>query len=857
MQVINDNGILIAHEQAIPANAAFPIEVTFELCPQQRELLDNCCIEVDAKAEGLTTWYPCLRTIVTYIRGTSIRSSLNAGRIVINNDWLAKNVRTADQARLDAAQTLARGAHSIGSEINGRKLDVWVNVNRSQTELVERWVPKSSAGRFFQRHSDGDKTGRLQLGEWLRKLLSDHQNCSVTWFDPYMEDVGVNLLNQYGAQDARYLILTRAAKKKTVLNEGFNKKTGATEADIREEEKEAQRITNLTASCEKWVKSIGSIQLCVVGVPGETIHDRMILIRNAKGEPEIGFHLSNSIQLANEKHPLLITPIPLDTLQQVLAYTDSILRRALARIDSGASSGSYSMLFDSRDRRPSPSRLAASEHWLTLEHVGEILSIWLSDRTFVGLQGETLQSQLSEKGYLVDGRLADVAFATLPHGLWVYVDESEDFSAAWNTLATLFAHTSYGSTNASASEGHSNKFIEKLRTHLDPNKSDGFNPEVRQGQIYGDMVELLSTPLESQLSHKRDRRLLLHWDNLVDISWGDCYAIRMLWEAVPSSLIRWMEACVALKYRNNVRVQRCLKFAIGQICQDVADQPSQTSTNALLGSSIGYVRMLGLTAFDARLRVNGDLLNELDSIPAQTDKERVQILGWLIKDAPRQQANPQRKALIQALLQALPRPIPDGVLVHTMNALRGTLGELGHELLDDVVSPLLSSLQATTKQFAAIWLSDALRRWSVKDERDAMLFREYEHGFTEQLAILLASADAAGQKDLFHQIRRQVDTCARIIERPLSQDISSKAHHRAMVASLWVEALCLRVLAFLPRPNRIEEAVIYVLGKTQRLRSRWSELEWMDNGKEDLIEYRNKAADVFQIFKDSVAIDQG
>ena len=53
----------------------------------------------------------------------------------------------------------------------------------------------------------------------------------------------------------------------------------------------------------------------------------MILIRSANGQPLAGYHLSNSVQRASEKHPLLVTPIPLDVIPQVFEYVDQIIQK--------------------------------------------------------------------------------------------------------------------------------------------------------------------------------------------------------------------------------------------------------------------------------------------------------------------------------------------------------------------------------------------------------------------------------------------------------------------------------------------------------------------------------------------------
>ena len=109
----------------------------------------------------------------------------------------------------------------------------------------------------------------------MRKI--DYSRFFSAWFDPFMEDVGINLINKFGFKSGNYLIFTSKS------NEGQD------------------RVNNLVQQCELWIEAIGSVNLKVVEI--DKLHDRMLLVRDKNGLPLEGYHLSNSIQRANENFP--------------------------------------------------------------------------------------------------------------------------------------------------------------------------------------------------------------------------------------------------------------------------------------------------------------------------------------------------------------------------------------------------------------------------------------------------------------------------------------------------------------------------------------------------------------------------
>ncbi|KEH15285.1 hypothetical protein MTR_1510s0010 [Medicago truncatula] len=90
------------------------------------------------------------------------------------------------------------------------------------------------------------------------------------------------------------------------------------------------RINNLVASCEHNSQLLQRIKLRIYGLKEGRLHDRYILVMGSDGLPVAGFNLSNSFQKAAENYPLLVTPIPADTLLKVEQYKSALLKETQA-----------------------------------------------------------------------------------------------------------------------------------------------------------------------------------------------------------------------------------------------------------------------------------------------------------------------------------------------------------------------------------------------------------------------------------------------------------------------------------------------------------------------------------------------
>lgn len=291
IKLLHDEKICCMRKWDIEIQEQKEIELEFEIPEIYLPIRDKIEIEI-WNINGNST-FPSYLWAYPYIRDANIGTIINEGEVTVQDDWLAEGVHNKDKQRVNKVSKIARQNTHLGvSKVSGRITDAWVNIDQKlQKKIYQDQSKNIIKGGFFKRYQEEDGTGRLELAEWLRNLFEEYPNHEIFWYDPYMEDVGIKLLNIFADNASNYTIITTSS------------------------ESQAVRIKNLKQACDSWEKQYGNPNLQVLGVSPDDLHDRMILIRNKNKTITVGYHLSNSIQNANKNFPLLITPISMEILK--------------------------------------------------------------------------------------------------------------------------------------------------------------------------------------------------------------------------------------------------------------------------------------------------------------------------------------------------------------------------------------------------------------------------------------------------------------------------------------------------------------------------------------------------------------
>ncbi|WP_322019324.1 VPA1262 family protein [Paraburkholderia tropica] len=790
LQLLNDDCAFYVARTKVSESGGWPQEVWLDVPAHQVGIVDALTVLVETREHDSVTSLRRFQWGAYLVREVGMQMQMQGNVTRVNFDWLKIALHRSHTERLEAAQTLSRNNHTSHNVVGGRKADPWVTANRLVVNVTSKLVPPVSEARFLERYSEGDNTGRLALAEWLKRLFAAHQDKHILWFDPFMEDVGVTLINQYGFTNGSYVIFTHALKPQAIDNwyEHILHRNAHGHIDDEPDTPVGTRVSRLVSACKAWNRQMTGVRLQVVGLPEETLHDRMIVIRNAKMEPVMGFHLSNSIQKANENFPLLITPIPFDVLRQVCDYSDRLLKRVAERAPDVPREGVDAMvLFDSNDE-PKIRETGSRPDLFSMQRAGDLLSWWTGYDSLTHLTGDALKSLLQELSLLDENeRLHAKAFDHVPEKFWSHGQDVFDTNAWWDAMGTLLAHSPAGTyvTELSASAPAPNDALSNLLVeYLRPDRADAIQP-LHSGPIADTMKEMQGSH-EELLKTYRSRHFAYR-ERFTMLSWGDQYALKVLWHFAPQALVRWMEQQAVGPGDDNRRRQLLLFQAISHISIGTGFGCSNAQLDALLSSSNHYVQWLGFVALETLLQDDHKLLPRVQNVGHLSQVQKACVLGWLLARSDRG-ATPLRIAIIGELHQTLPKVVDKCVLDALLDSMRNPLGriyEANPWILTDVIAPLVEAERLSPDDVAQAWVDELFSYWQQSESRGSLLFDVQSEGvFTEQIAALLLCCSSSRQKKLLKRFSTEVDSIHRTVTQIFAHQVdysrTRDEYHKAM-----------------------------------------------------------------------------
>lgn len=242
----------------------------------------------------------------TVLREISTRSGIIGLHGPIKSQFLeriGKSKKPKMENRVKKAESFKRVDY-FRSKISSYESDPWVPTSQEMCTLTKNLFPKDSKGHFFQKGWYEDEHGKLSFMEWFNSITNDFKANKIIIVDPYFDYFGVELISRLESTNIEYTVIT-------MLING--------DSD--------QRINSLKNSLKQLKLILASLNFKLLALKSKKklFHDRYILIFD-ENKTIKGYHLSNSIQKATENYPLLITPIPEDTIVKVEEYVDELLK---------------------------------------------------------------------------------------------------------------------------------------------------------------------------------------------------------------------------------------------------------------------------------------------------------------------------------------------------------------------------------------------------------------------------------------------------------------------------------------------------------------------------------------------------
>ncbi|NOI78037.1 hypothetical protein F0224_20395 [Vibrio coralliilyticus] len=788
LNAYSNDSVQASYVSRLDKSMSYPLEHNFIIEDFKNQVTTAFTLEIYALGKAGEESYLLLKTGKYFVRGVNL--NMQMVEPISSTDrmgWLEKQVPAREKAKLDATGRVARAVRNSHSVIGGHFNDPWVSQSCLIESNVNNLLPKASTGRFFLTLSSSGGTSRLHLVDWLRRIFERHHDAQIAWFDPFMEDVGINLLNRLGTEKGDYLIITTEKQS----NE-----------DSELSPKQPTRIQRLLESCDGWGNGyFGNVQLKVLTVPDSKIHDRMILIRSADGKPLAGYHLSNSIQRANDNFPLLATPIPLDILPSVFEFADGIIQSTLH--GGRKQSPTAKLIFDSNTYSPEIKTcevgLNHQSSFIDACRSGEVFAWWLNDQELAGLSGSVLLDMLHSKKYMKDGELAPERFEELPSKFWNEGFPLQDFHSAWDALGYVLAYSHAGSLSIEDNSPLSGELKQKLLEHLNPLRVDALPAKIKKS--YLDIEHYRSKSLrELLLSNENPSRVLLRGSGF-ETSWSDYYALNILWSRAPQDLIDWLSVACSNTVGEHHRKRALVEQALYIICLGLEIDKNPEKIEALLKSDASVVTWVGLHALKNAINYGNfstDALSKLSLVKSTCEQKAV--LCWFINEANNDNSD-AKSQLIVKLLQLFETPLTDKQLQDTLQPLRDRLGKLHHStpwILESLLIPMIEMKVIDVAQVSRAWLGELIAQWrSILDGGGNLYFKtEGDGAFTDELAILVAHINTTDQAHVISELWKIFNSLARTIRKPLSAQISWSSYINAYNVNLWLYALSCRISFF-------------------------------------------------------------
>jgi hypothetical protein len=785
LSIANDGQIAYSGITTAERDADGVFECKFELSEQLRARTDSTELEIfgfhgDQSREGTL----CCRWRIGYVREFHLKSHVvGHGASPVKFDWLEKTTRQSESARVKAALTINRGNPGFTNRIGGREADPWVPTNHDLESLFARLHPPKSDGRFFLRRGQGDGNGRLQFVEWFRELLAKHQQHQIVIFDPYFEAAGLGLILLCAAPTADYIVFRSLPKKPPREGE-----TTPSESDTPT----PSGIDNLLANCEQSRHLLERIKLRIYGLKEGRLHDRYILMMGQDGLPVAGFNLSNSFQAVAEKQPLLVTPIPADVLLSVEQYMSGLVLEAEAAEPQGeAATPPMRLLFDSKASPTVPQRYEPLR-FLKKAQAGDVLSIWTGEPSLQGLSGDLLTERMAALDLLKDDSLALSETAGLHNCLNQQSSEFENFTATWEVLGEVLAHSHSGDGSFRELESE-RSFLEFMARYLEAS-FNRLHDKVGQELVVAD-ARFFRDSIETLLYSSYHPHHLFHPTKYAALTWPEYYAIKFLWWYAPNALLEIAETQIASVPMEPQGSDAMRLSLLGQIVSEISLSVqfdiNELQRELLVRSGNGLLQWMGLSAIEMQLEKPGGLAAVLQLLAAFTYPERVRALGWMVNHAAGRLENADiYKGLVAALHEALPASIPAEELRSLIDSMRGHMRQLAWVepwLFQDVVFPLLQNGRANTDDACEIWIQELAALLEPELEHQPRLFDRAREGQTTNItAFLLANSSPERKHASLKSMQTTLKRQRQIVQQPLASTSDWTRWDGALIVSMWI-----------------------------------------------------------------------
>jgi hypothetical protein len=829
-QIMNGGQRIFSSINSVEKGEMDVIECIFELPKGYWDIADSVEVEIHGVSSGEVAATLLCSWKNYYIREISISGhAVGGSNPEVKLGWLDKALKKKlkGSPRVRAAQTVSRNDIGFASVVGGRQADPWVVTNRKISELLGVLHPPKSDARFFGRLSEGDGTERLQFVEWIKQQFAKHRDHQIIFFDPYFEDAGIGLFFPNASNSGEYIVFTTVLP--TTPSAQPLKGAARDEAD-------RSRIDNLLASCEQLLAFAHRIDLKIYGVKAGALHDRYMLIADRRGLPVSGFNLSNSIQKANEDHPLLVTPIPMDALHEVFKYANRLISTA---VNGANDDGEYiAPIFDSK-RHEQPSRKRIDQlDFLRWDLTGTVLSSWTGEDSLREMQGEQLRDRLEELGLLEGDSLRIPNTPDVAKCIDTLLKGEYASDQIWAVVAEILARTPHGeSLFVHAQKSSFFNFLEGVLKRA----FSRFSDVARDTSFDSVQPQLFQQELESFLRGSYSYEQFRHRIKYDVLTWSDVYAVKILWESAPEKLIKLSEYCAASldsedHHRDAIKLS-LLSQIVGEVSLTIALGISTAQRECLLRSTNGLFNWMGLASLKEECIDEKGASLVVVRLASFDQQPSIRLMCWLLSGLKWKQGSGGVVNIVrQALYNALPPILDKDEADFLVNSLRGHMRELAWSepwLFSEVIVPLLDDDRVTPEALCSTWMKELFSYLDEKLLGKTVSFNRSREGrITEIAAFLLARSSPQTQGSVTEALLKTLKKAQKNVKQPLASTMNWNKWNCSLEVSMWIHAFCRYVENFTEETTKLPVEFVDLCKSSRDIAMVRTLDEWRYNGVE-------------------------
>ncbi|WNF35240.1 VPA1262 family protein [Bacillaceae bacterium IKA-2] len=696
------------------------------------------------------------------------------------------------------------------SKISGYIDDPWVPASRGINNYTKRLFPTKSKGKFFPKGWGDEGPAVLTFAEWFQTLTNNSESKLITIMDPYFDTVGVELIAHSSTTNTAFEVITC-----TQIKSEDDKIQGQTNNDQArlEKDQEPGRAIRIKKACNNLRLILSRLDLNIRDIrsndsgKSQYFHDRYILIYDLFGVILEGYHLSNSLQAATRLAPLLVTPIPIDILEEVGTYVEAVRKSEPPTVNNASAIPIYS-----KEAVVAPAITVNNDSnkdlLYRLTQTSLFFSELLQDPDFISEDFELIKEKLlglgllsSDDYHFVIENEEEVSQKLFAFSKVLVEVNDRQFSILWESF-------SYWLANICISEKYLNKvceltgymLVERIKTYF-INQSE--RPVVNSNETQEMAILRNSQFLQSSYKKSLYNAYLILDGHYYDRLYGFYhfqYATLAILYIQPSLIAEILDA----SYRQVVKTKETHNltgsYLLNGLIRHFLFKSNSELIQALLMSKTPSLRALGSQALwlDIKdsIQFNDHAAHNLIEL---AETERILAYSeWIYHlrvEANRngfesEEIKTKRKIIFSQIIENWHDKLSKNEKEWIINRLCGpSVGSWAKDIYCDLMTKLVDDNKMIAGEAKLFWVSllmDKIKVSEVKNN-DISFYAQTDIALTELCASILPTLSDESWSLIIKQIRREINTCNREIRRPFEKNNNFKNWNNTKKRGLWLK----------------------------------------------------------------------